>query len=144
MGEIRGHLQSAILSVLLLILGFQTLQWGIMADLIASNRKLLEDLLYRVRKMELERERTGVAEPQDVSVVIPAFNEEAGIGAVVAGLRRAPPWREVLVVDDGSTDDTAARARGGGRARGPPSLQQGQRRRGEDRHPRGARARSSC
>jgi hypothetical protein len=41
--------------VLLLILGFQTLQWGVMADLIASNRKLLEDLLYRVRKGELER-----------------------------------------------------------------------------------------
>jgi glycosyltransferase involved in cell wall biosynthesis len=53
MGDIRGHIQSAILSVLLLILGFQTLQWGIMADLIASNRKLIEDLLYRVRKMEL-------------------------------------------------------------------------------------------
>ena len=56
-GSITGHLQSAILSVLLLILGFQTLQWGIMADLIASNRKLLEDLLYRVRKAELEDER---------------------------------------------------------------------------------------
>jgi hypothetical protein len=55
-GEIRGHLQSAFLSVLLLILGFLTLQWGLMADLIASNRKLLEDLLYRVRKQELERE----------------------------------------------------------------------------------------
>jgi len=54
LGDIRGHLQSAILSVLLLILGFQTLQWGIMADLIASNRKLLEDLLYRIRKMELD------------------------------------------------------------------------------------------
>ncbi|HEY7412793.1 MAG TPA: glycosyltransferase family 2 protein [Vicinamibacteria bacterium] len=53
LGEIRGHLQAAILSVLLLILGFQTLQWGVMADLIASNRKLIEDLLYRVRKMEL-------------------------------------------------------------------------------------------
>jgi glycosyltransferase involved in cell wall biosynthesis len=52
-GEVRGHLQSAILSVLLLILGFQALQWGILADLIASNRKLLEDLLYRVRKMEI-------------------------------------------------------------------------------------------
>jgi len=52
-GEVRGHLQSAILSVLLLILGFQTLQWGLMADLIAGNRKLLEDLLYRVRKLEL-------------------------------------------------------------------------------------------
>lgn len=53
-GEIRGHVQSAILSVLLLILGFQTLQWGLMADLIASNRKLIEDLLYRVRKAEAE------------------------------------------------------------------------------------------
>jgi glycosyltransferase involved in cell wall biosynthesis len=56
-GHITGHLQSAILSVLLLILGFQTLQWGIMADLIASNRKLLEDLLYRVRKQELGERR---------------------------------------------------------------------------------------
>jgi len=53
LGQLTGHAQSAILGVLLLILGFQTLQWGIMADLIASNRKLLEDLLYRVRKMEL-------------------------------------------------------------------------------------------
>ncbi len=60
LGDIRGHLQSAILSVLLLILGFQTLQWGIMADLIASNRKLLEDLLYRIRKAELQApERRG-------------------------------------------------------------------------------------
>jgi glycosyltransferase involved in cell wall biosynthesis len=56
-GEVRGHVQSAALSVLLLILGFQTLQWGIMADLIASNRKLLEDLLYRVRKLELGEPR---------------------------------------------------------------------------------------
>jgi glycosyltransferase involved in cell wall biosynthesis len=56
-GEIYGHLQSAILSVLLLILGFQTLQWGVLADLIASNRKLLEDLLYRVRKLELREPR---------------------------------------------------------------------------------------
>ncbi|HEX6738495.1 MAG TPA: glycosyltransferase family 2 protein [Vicinamibacteria bacterium] len=53
-GDVRGHLQSAFLAVLLLILGFLTLLWGIMADLIASNRKLLEDLLYRVRKLELE------------------------------------------------------------------------------------------
>src|SRR3954468_8663988 len=54
-----ARLQSAILSVLLLILGFQTLQWGIVADLIASNRKLLEDLLYRTRKGELDREGRG-------------------------------------------------------------------------------------
>ena len=55
-GAITGHFQSAILSVLLLILGFQTLQWGLMADLIASNRKLIEDVLYRVRKAELTKD----------------------------------------------------------------------------------------
>ncbi len=55
-GAITGHFQSAILSVLLLILGFQTLQWGLMADLIASNRKLIEDVLYRVRKAELSKD----------------------------------------------------------------------------------------
>jgi glycosyltransferase involved in cell wall biosynthesis len=52
-GSITGHVQSAMLSVVLLILGFLTVQLALMADLIASNRKLLEDLLYRVRKMEL-------------------------------------------------------------------------------------------
>jgi glycosyltransferase involved in cell wall biosynthesis len=59
LGEVRGHVQSAVLTVLLLILGFQTLQWGIMADLVASNRKLLEDLLYRVRQIQLERNDRG-------------------------------------------------------------------------------------
>jgi len=56
-GEVRGHIQSAVLCVLFLILGFQTLLWGVMADLIASNRKLIEDLLYRQRRLELGCER---------------------------------------------------------------------------------------
>jgi glycosyltransferase involved in cell wall biosynthesis len=55
-----------------------------------------------------------VAEPKDVSVVIPAFNEEDGIGAVVTELRARPPRREVLVVDDGSSDRTAERAEAAG------------------------------
>ncbi len=63
LGDIRGHLQSAILSVLLLILGFQTLLWGLMADLVASNRKLLEDLLYRTRLAEAGGLRGGEAGP---------------------------------------------------------------------------------
>jgi glycosyltransferase involved in cell wall biosynthesis len=46
-----------------------------------------------------------------VSVVIPAFNEELGIQAVVAGIASSGEWREILVVDDGSTDKTAAVAR---------------------------------
>jgi glycosyltransferase involved in cell wall biosynthesis len=47
---------------------------------------------------------------ETVSVVVPAFNEGASIEALVSGLRRAGSWREILVVDDGSTDDTGPRA----------------------------------
>jgi glycosyltransferase involved in cell wall biosynthesis len=66
MGEVRGHLQSALLSVLLLILGFQTLQMGVLSDLIASNRKLLEDALYRLRKLELNGRFQPEAIPRKV------------------------------------------------------------------------------
>jgi glycosyltransferase involved in cell wall biosynthesis len=55
-----------------------------------------------------------VAEPGTVSVVVPAFNEEAAIAEVVSGLRAAAGWAEILVVDDGSTDLTAARAEAAG------------------------------
>ena len=44
------------------------------------------------------------------SVVIPAFNEAASIGPLVTDLRAAAQWHEILVIDDGSGDDTAARA----------------------------------
>ena len=42
------------------------------------------------------------------------MNEELTIGEVVASLRSAAPWREVLVIDDGSSDATAARAEAAG------------------------------
>lgn len=45
-----GHIQSLILSAVLLILGFQIFVLGVIADLIAANRKLIENVLYRVRK----------------------------------------------------------------------------------------------
>jgi glycosyltransferase involved in cell wall biosynthesis len=44
-------------------------------------------------------------------VFIPAWNEEASIGAVVADVREHLPAADILVVDDGSTDATTARAR---------------------------------
>ena len=42
------------------------------------------------------------------SIVIPAFNEVASIAPVVRDLAAAAPWLEILVVDDGSTDETGA------------------------------------
>jgi glycosyltransferase involved in cell wall biosynthesis len=47
---------------------------------------------------------------ETVSVVVPAYNESASIGSLVAGLQHAGSWREIIVVDDGSSDDTGARA----------------------------------
>lgn len=51
-----------------------------------------------------------MADPGAVSVVIPAYNEAAVIGDIVSRLGEAASWREILVIDDGSRDDTAARA----------------------------------
>ena len=55
-----------------------------------------------------------MAEPSGTSVVVPAFNEERAIGALVAALRSGPAWHEIIVVDDGSSDATAERAREAG------------------------------
>jgi glycosyltransferase involved in cell wall biosynthesis len=55
-----------------------------------------------------------MAEPATTSVVIPACNEAMAIGSVVTDLRANGPWHEILVVDDGSTDDTGARASAAG------------------------------
>src|SRR5262245_57656302 len=55
-----------------------------------------------------------MADAGATSIVIPAFNESATIGAVVADLAAAAPWREIIVVDDGSSDETAARAAAAG------------------------------
>jgi glycosyltransferase involved in cell wall biosynthesis len=52
--------------------------------------------------------------PEQTSVVMPAFNEEAAIGLLVAELLTVARWREVLVIDDGSTDGTALQARTAG------------------------------
>lgn len=43
-----------------------------------------------------------------VSIVIPAYNEVHNIGAVIKEIKRLHPGAEIIVVNDGSTDDTAS------------------------------------
>ena len=47
-----GHIQSLIIAAILIITGFQTCIFGILADLLAINRKLIEDVQIRTRKLE--------------------------------------------------------------------------------------------
>ena len=53
-GQGAGHLQSLILSAVLMMLGFQTIMIGLISDLIAANRRLSEEIVYRLRKSDRE------------------------------------------------------------------------------------------
>jgi glycosyltransferase involved in cell wall biosynthesis len=55
-----------------------------------------------------------MAAPESTTVVIPAYNEAPVIGRVVGALAAAAPWREILVIDDGSADGTAGVAEAAG------------------------------
>lgn len=55
-GQGNGHVQSLILTAVLLIIGFQTLLIGLVADLVGFNRKIVEEVLFRVRRLESRRE----------------------------------------------------------------------------------------
>ena len=121
-----------------MIVGFQVLLIGLLADVISGNRKLLEDLLYRVRSLELPpRDRRSAARAgrralgaariggsaewptrQRSRSSFPPSTKRDAIGEVVAALAAAGPWREIIVVDDGSTRRHRRRAR---RPRAPRS-----------------------
>ncbi len=53
-GTAGGHVQSLILGCTLIIIGFLTLMIGLVADVIAANRKLLQDTQYHARRSEYE------------------------------------------------------------------------------------------
>lgn len=55
-GAGKGHVQSLILACTLLIIGFITFVIGLLADTIAANRRILEDVQYHVRKLEYDKE----------------------------------------------------------------------------------------
>ncbi|MBQ8928615.1 MAG: glycosyltransferase family 2 protein [Oscillospiraceae bacterium] len=57
LGDGDGHVQSLILTAILLMTGFQTITIGLLGDTIAANRKIMEDMQYRIRKMECDPDR---------------------------------------------------------------------------------------
>jgi len=67
-GDRGGHVQSLILAAVFLITGFHTLLIALLADLIAVNRKLSEDVLIRVKRLEspatARQPRLALQQPQ--------------------------------------------------------------------------------
>lgn len=51
-----GHIQSLILAAIMIIIGVQIIIVGLVADLIAANRRINEEVLYRIKKIELGKE----------------------------------------------------------------------------------------
>lgn len=52
-GNGMGHIQSLVVASMLVMMGFMTFILGLQADIIAANRKLLEDVQFRIRRMEI-------------------------------------------------------------------------------------------
>ena len=53
-GQTEGHIQSLILSAIMLTVGFQMIMMGISAELISVNRQLLEDIQLRIKKNKFD------------------------------------------------------------------------------------------
>ena len=58
-GRFGGNIQSLIISTMLILIGVQFIIAGMQADIIAANRKIMEDVQYRVRKMEIDIDKSN-------------------------------------------------------------------------------------
>ncbi len=75
-----GNVQSLILAAILAIVGFQTMSLGVLADLQAANRKLLEEVLYRQRRSDVERrEEVSVRSLPGVRATAIATSRESAV-----------------------------------------------------------------
>jgi len=77
-GAGSGHIQSLILSAVLLIIGFQVMLIGLVADLIAANRTLIEETLYRVKKLETSQSKPP-SDEKDEDKAIESQAETVGV-----------------------------------------------------------------
>ena len=66
LGQGGGNIQSLILSAMLMMIGVQFIIGGLQADIIAANRKILEDVQYRVRKLGYCNDSDEVKDRNDI------------------------------------------------------------------------------
>ena len=76
-GEGEGKVQSLVLAASLLVIGFGTLAMGLLANLIGSNRRLLELLLYRVKRIERALVPTEAEDVTEDQLAAPDSNSTA-------------------------------------------------------------------
>lgn len=57
LGSVKPRVPSLILAAVLILVGFQLWMFGLIADLLAVNRKLLEDIQLRMRKAEFRADK---------------------------------------------------------------------------------------
>ncbi len=62
-GSVGGHIQSLILATILLLMGSTTLALGLIANLLAANRRLLEEQIYRSRSLALKQDHPPLEGP---------------------------------------------------------------------------------
>ena len=60
-----GHIQSLILAAVLMIVGFQVGMIGLLSDIISANRRLIEETLYRIKKIELSSSEGSKTHPRN-------------------------------------------------------------------------------
>jgi glycosyltransferase involved in cell wall biosynthesis len=64
--NLTGHVQSLIVAVMSAIVGFLVLMFGLLADRIGDSRRLMEEILYRLRQDEIARRGIGHESRKDI------------------------------------------------------------------------------
>lgn len=72
--------------------------------------KITEEIVSFIERKNLFSDARGSNSAEKASAIIPAFNEADRIGAVISELLKVPHISEVIVIDDGSNDNTAEAA----------------------------------
>ena len=66
LGTARSHVPSLVVAAVLILIGIQLWIFGLVADLLAVNRQLLEDIQLRLRRADIERKKDKVSNTKSV------------------------------------------------------------------------------